>query len=309
MRKLIDAHAHIRPKGIATHRDDRFNVEYKPYGALTLMGNWTIQGMPEYCVDSEFTADTLVHVMDCYNIEKAILMAAASSNIDVSREAIEKYPDRLVAAMVVMYEEDIDEQILRYYEQGFRAIKFETSTVLGYTHPTMYPNFKFDSDIMRKAYRVCAEKHIPIVIDPGPQFSKGYQVEAIEAAAKEFPDVHFIICHLGVPKYPHVEGSDDDIRWRQMLDLGKLDNVWFDVCAMPNLFKEEEYPYATAMKYVKEFVDQYGADKIIWGTDVPTTYVNCTLRQMINVFERCPLFNEEEKNLLFYENAKKAYYL
>ena len=309
MRKIIDAHVHIRPTGIAGTHDERFNVTYQKYGALTLMGNWTLQGMPEYCVDSEFTADTLVHEMDCYNVEKSIIMAAASSNLDISRDAVRKYPDRLVAAMVVMYEDDIAEQILKKYDEGFRVIKFETSAVLGYTHPTMYPDFKFNSEIMKKAYRVCSKLRIPITIDPGPQFSKGYQVEEIEEAASEFPDVHFIICHLGVPKYPHVDGSEDDLRWKQMLALARHDNVWFDVCAMPNLFKEEEYPYPTAMRYVKAFTDQYGADKIIWGTDVPTTFVNCTFRQMINVFERCPLFTEAEKELLFYENAKKAYCL
>lgn len=309
MRRMIDAHAHLRPAGIAGTVNRQFNVEYKKYGALTLNGTWTIQGMPEYCVDSEFTDDTLIHVMDAYGIERAVLMTAASSDLEVNRMAVEKYPDRLTAAMYVMYEDDIDKQILEKYRQNFRVIKFETSTVLGYTHPSMYPNFKFNSGIMKKAYHVCAAKNIPIAIDPGKPFSPGYQVEELDEAIREFSDVHFIICHLGVPEYPHTDGSPDDIRWRQMLDLAKYPNVWFDVCAMPNLFKEEEYPYATAMKYVREFADRYGKEKIIWGTDVPTTYVNCTFRQMINVFERCPLFTEEEKDLLFYDNAVRAYFL
>lgn len=309
MRRMIDAHAHIRPEGIVGTFNKQFNVEYHKYGALTLNGTWTLQGMPEYCVDSEFTADTLVHVMDAYGIERAVVMAAASSDLEASRRAAEKYPDRLVAAMYVMYEEDIDRQIIQKYEEGFRLIKFETSTVLGYTHPTMYPNFKFNSEIMAKAYKVCAERHISIAVDPGRPFSPGYQVEELDEAARRFPEVHFVICHLGVPDYPHTDGSPEDLRWRQMMDLAKYPNVWFDVCAMPNLFKEEEYPYATGVRFVREFADRYGADKIIWGTDVPTTYVNCTFRQMINLFERSPLFTEEEKDKLFYENAVKAYFL
>lgn len=309
MRKLIDAHVHIRPQGIAGTHDERFNVTYLPYGQVNLMGVLTIQGMPEYCVDSEFTADTLVHQMDCYGIEKSVIMVAASSNLEVSKEAVKKYPDRLVAAAYVHHDENIDKEIRQRYEDGFRLLKFETSQVLGYTHPSMYPDFKFNSELMKKAYRVCAELKMPITIDPGVPFSKGYQVEEIREAVEENPDVHFIICHLGQPIYPHVEGSKEDLRWREMMDLAKYPNVWFDVCAMPNLFKEEEYPYPTGVRFVHEFAEKYGYNKIVWGTDVPTTYVNCTFRQMINLFERSPLFTDEQKDLLFYQNAIDAYLL
>ena len=310
MRKMIDGHAHIRPAGIAGSRNEQFDVTYNKYGSLTLLhGKWTIQGMPEYVVDSEFTADTLVHVMDYNGIEKAVLMVAASSDLETSRKAGEKYPDRIIPAMWVHYNDDIDKEIRERYSQGFRIIKFETSTVLGYTHPTMYPDFKFNSDIMKKAFRVCEELNIPITIDPGVQFSKGYQVEELDEVIREFPKVHFIICHLGVPNYPHVNGSKEDLRWRQMLDLAKYPNVWFDICAIPNLFKEEEYPYRSGVELVKEFSDKYGYNKTIWGTDVPTTYVNCTFKQMVNLFEKSPLFTDEQKDMMFYSNAKDAYFI
>lgn len=309
MQKMIDAHAHLRPRGIANTYNKQFNVKYGNYGQLTLNGTWTLQGMPEYVVNSEFLDDTLVHVMDCYGIEKAVIMAAASSDTCVSLDAVKKYPDRLVAAMWVHYDDNMPVEIREKYSEGYRLIKFETSTVLGYTHPTMYPDFKFNSTIMKNGLRVCDELSIPIVIDPGVPFSKGYQVEELEEVIKEFPNIHFVICHLGVPSYPHVNGSKEDIRWRQMLNLASHKNVWFDICAIPNLFKEEEYPYKNGVARVKEFTEKYGYDKVLWGTDLPTTYVNCTLRQMINMFDRSPLFNEEQKNLMFYENAKKAYFL
>lgn len=309
MRKRIDAHIHLRPTGIAGTHDERFNVSYEKYGALTIMGDWKLQGMPEFCVDSEFSAETAVHQMDCFNIEKSIIMASASSNIEVSIEAIQKYPERLVGAMVIPYDKTAVEYVERFYEMGFRVIKFETSTVLGYTHPTMYPDFKFNSHFLKKVYSICAEKKIAITIDPGVPFSKGYQVEELDEVINEYPETHFVIAHLGVPPYPYVAGNKTDIRWRQMLSLGKYENVWFDISAMPNLFKEEEYPYPTAIRLIKECVNQYGDDKIIWGTDIPSTYVNCTFRQMINLFEKCPLFSEEQKDLLFYINAKNAYNL
>lgn len=308
MRKMIDAHAHIRPAGIAGSSNKQFNLSYGKYGTFTFMG-MTIQSMPEYVVDSEFTADTLIHVMDCYGIEKAVVMVAAASDLEVSRQAVQKYPDRLKVAMWVHHTENIDKEIRERYEQGFRVIKFEMSTVLGYTHPTMYPDFKFNSPIMKKALKVCEELNIPITVDPHLPFSKGYQVEELDEIIREFPGVHFVICHLGQPNYPHVNGSKEDLRWRQMIDLAKYPNVWFDICAIPNLFKEEEYPYRSGVELVKEFSEKYGYDKTLWGTDVPTTYVNCTFRQMINMFERSPLFTEEQKNLMFYENAKKAYFL
>lgn len=309
MRRMIDAHVHIRPKGLAGCYNQEFHVAYHKYGALTIGGVMTIQGMPEFCVDSEFTADTLVHEMDCFGIEKSIIMLSASSDVRSSKEAIQKYPDRLIAAMCPPYIEEIDKYILQKYDEGFRVIKIETSSLLGYTHPARYPKFKFNSAIMKKALQICAEKSIPFVVDPGKQFSSGYQVEELAEVIQEFPSVHFIICHLGVPFFPYVEGSRDDIRWKEMLDLGHFSNVWFDISAIPNLFKEEEYPYPSGIRLVRKFIDKYGADKILWGTDIPTTFVNCTFRQMINLFEKNPVFSDKEKRLMFYENAKKAYVL
>ena len=309
MRKRIDAHAHLRPKGLAGTYNREFHVAYHKYGALTIGGVMTVQGMPEYCVDSEFTADTLVYQMDSYGIEKSVIMVAASSDMNASLEGIRKYPDRLVAAMCPPYTEEIDQFIEKRYEEGFRVVKIETSSVLGYTHPNRYPDFKFNSEIMKKALKVCGEKKIPFVVDPGKQFSRGYQVEELGEVMQEFPEVHFVICHLGVPFYPYTAGSREDVRWKEMLSLAGMENVWFDICAIPNLFKEEEYPYQSGVKLVKDFMEEYGAHKVIWGTDVPTTLVNCTFLQMINLFEKSPLFSEKEKDKMFYGNAEEAYFL
>ena len=54
-------------------------------------------------------------------------------------------------------------------------------------------------------------------------------------------------------------------------------------------------------------MDEFGPRKVIWGTDVPGTLCDATYRQQIEMYERSLLFKEEEKDLLFYENAIAAY--
>ena len=51
-----------------------------------------------------------------------------------------------------------------------------------------------------------------------------------------------------------------------------------------------------------------GADKPVWGSDIPGILCYGTYAQSAAAFEKCRLFTEEEKNRMFYQNAQKAYF-
>jgi predicted TIM-barrel fold metal-dependent hydrolase len=52
----------------------------------------------------------------------------------------------------------------------------------------------------------------------------------------------------------------------------------------------------------------YGADKPVFGSDVPGALCHETYAQLADAFERSSLFTEEQKDLMFYQNAQQAYF-
>ena len=308
-KKIIDGHAHLTPRGLVGKRDARIGVTYRPYGELEFDSGERIPYMPGVIEDTAFPAEMMLHMMDTNGICYTVLMANSLTDLEENVRAVQTYPTRFSAAMTIPQGKDAVKTVEHYAARGLRAIKFEMSPGLGYTHPNMYPDFHLDCPEMDDVYALAGEKQISVTIDPSRIGGFAYQVEAIGSAAERFPKTHFVVCHLGFPSVPMPEGSADELRWREMIALGRFDNVWFDVAAMSDFYREEGYPFPTAMHLVRRVMDLYGAQKLLWGSDAPGTLSGVTYRQMIDMYDRCGLFTEEEKQALFYDSAAAAYQL
>ena len=309
MEKIIDAHAHLTPRGLIGKRDARIGVTYQPNGILLRDDGRRLPLLPEILVESAFPVETMLHVMDNHGIEKAVIMANSLTELEENIRAVHTAPERFAAAMTIPQGPDTLRVMEEYRARGLRVIKFEMSAGLGYTHPNMYPDFRLDSPEMDPVYALAGEKGITVTVDPSRIGSFSYQVEALDAASARHPDTHFVICHLGFPDADMPEGSEHWLRWRQMTALARRDNVWFDAAALTDFYRAEGYPFPTPVRMVRDFMDEFGAHKLIWGSDAPGTLNTVTYQQMIDMYDRSPLFTEAEKQQLFYSNAKAAYHL
>lgn len=309
MRKRIDGHVHIKPKSLLGRTDERFGVVMGAFGAWeTPDGAFSRYAMPEYMESSSFTADALIHVMDRYGIERAMVMQSVCLSCnDEMAAAVQKYPDRIRAAMIVVPQGESCLEEIRYWaERGLTGIKFEMNPRYGM--PYILPDFRFDSPVFHEICRTAEQYGLTITVDPSRVGGPGYQAEELEKIVRAFPGVKFIICHIGFPVYGIEKDEKAFSRWRQMIRLGKYCNVWFDLAAVPDLFVEEGYPYPSAFALLKEITELAGAGSLIWGTDIPGTYNTATYRQMIEMYERCGLFTERELDNIFYNNASEVYF-
>jgi predicted TIM-barrel fold metal-dependent hydrolase len=309
MRK-IDGHVHIVPAGLKGRVDERFKVRVEPYGIKRFADGSVYQFMPDYMADSCFEAETLIKCMDNQGIERAVVMQSLclSFNEEVVK-AVRRYPGRLAGAMIIEPRDPGCLKDMEYWrQQGLRVMKLELSTGLGFSHPNLYPGFKLDSELGQLIWRKAAETGITVTIDPGPIDSPGYQVEELHRIIPEYPELRMVICHLGFPEIGLNSNKTRYQRWQRMLSLAKYDNVWFDISAVPALFSQEGYPYQAAINYLRELIDKYGADKPIWGSDIPGIWVYATYPQMVEMWSNSTLLDQKEKELLFRENAQKAYF-
>lgn len=305
--KMIDAHVHLMPKGMPGRKNEALGMTFLPNGEICdLQGN-IMSIMPEMISDSSFTAETMLKIMEHNGIQKAVIMANSLAILEETARAVNAYPGRFAGAMVIPQGPDMLSTLEKYYNRGLRMIKFEMSPGLGYTHPGMYPNFRLNCPEMDEVYSYAGKHRIAITVDPHRIGSAAYQTSELEEVTARFPETHFIICHLGFPDFPMAENSEHYRMWRRMTDLAKRDNVWFDIAAITDLYREERYPFKTGTTMVRRFMDDYGAEKIIWGSDAPGSLMNCTYKQIVETFSMSPLFNENEKKFMFAKNAEKAY--
>jgi predicted TIM-barrel fold metal-dependent hydrolase len=305
---MIDAHVHINPAYQLGSENNKGGIHFISHGRVLFPDGKIGQFLPDILADSSFTMETLIHVMDNAGIEKALIIASNTRQVPDVINAVSLFPNRFKGAMVIRMDEHTLDTIELYHRLGLSVMKFEMSDGLGFTSPFMYPDFKFDSPLMMDVLNKANELGITVTIDPSRIGSKGYQTAAFDHVTSEFPLIPFVICHLGFPDPAMQRGSDTYNQWHALVELAKKKNVWFDVSALAVFFTAEGYPYPSAVKMVREFIDTYGSNKLIWGSDIPGSMCHATYRQLIEMFERCYLFSEAEKDLLFYDNAVSAYF-
>ena len=304
MRTYIDAHVHITPEGRIGHTDPRFGGTYREYGYLDRPegGFYT---MPPYIHDTQFTADTLVRMMDVYHVEKAVIQQTIMNPLNEAvAEAVHAYPDRLRGAMILEYTDEWMEQMDRWQEAGLTSVKYE---MRAYTDPKCFPEAIYDADRMMRMFEEAGKRDLTVTIDPGPTYLPAYQPEALERAVAAFPGTRFVICHIAYPM--PVDEPESLEKWEQMLSVSRHTNCWLDVSAMPDFFDAEGWPYPTAQKLVAKAKDTAGANYLIWGSDITGTLLRATYPQMQEMFVRGGVFSEEELDLLFRKNAISAYRL
>jgi predicted TIM-barrel fold metal-dependent hydrolase len=64
-----------------------------------------------------------------------------------------------------------------------------------------------------------------------------------------------------------------------------------------------EYPYPEAPSLIQGMRDQFGADKLVWGSDMPNVERFCTYLQSVDYVRRhCSFLNAREKAGILGEN-------
>ncbi len=116
--RLIDTHVHILPESVLGARYERLHTEQLAYG-LRKTYDGSFYAAPPYIPDSQFTADTLIYMMDVYGVERAVIQQTPilPLNEDVA-DAVEKYPDRLSGAMLLEPEDGWREQMEYWHARG-----------------------------------------------------------------------------------------------------------------------------------------------------------------------------------------------
>jgi predicted TIM-barrel fold metal-dependent hydrolase len=298
--RLLDAHCHVF----------EYLSSYRGEGEIRAIGGgkarWAngqiVSMFPAELGDKGFETETLVEFLDKNGVEKAVLLQGSFYGFhnEYVAEAMHKYPEKFLGAGTfdpfAHYADQIYERLT--HELGFRVIKFETSTgggLMSIHKP--YDLFQVFDPIAEKM-----EKNGQVlVLDIGSPGMTSFQPEAVAKLAEKHPGINIIICHLLAPTL-----KDENVL-RESLEILKAKNIWFDLAAVPFNVKPECYPYPTGQKYIALAKEIVGADKLIWGTDVPSVLVHDSYEELLSFVTTSGIFSEEELAGVVYDNAIEAY--
>ncbi len=300
--RIIDAHAHVVQYIAGTGSQGELRA--CGGGKAVYASGQVIRMIPEEIGEYDATPEALLRVMDAHGVEKAVLLQGNYFGFQnlYTYEAVRKYPGRFVGAATYDPFSFQAEKIKAYLfdELKFKIIKFEVSNGSGLM--SYHPTVDLDGEVMHGVYRHAAEHGLTFVIDIGRPRNNCWQVDALRNAILRYPQMPFVICHLLAPQL-----GDDELL-KHSLEKLDLPNVWFDLASLCNNSKPEAFPYPTAREYVKYAVDIVGADRLMWGSDMPSAMTKDTYRHFIDFVAENPLIRQEEKQKIFYDNAQRLYF-
>ena len=300
--KIIDAHAHVVQCIAGTGSQG----ELRPCGggkAVYATGNM-FQILPPEIGEYDATPEALLRVMDAHGVDKAVLLQGNYFGFQnlYTNEAMKKYPDRFTGAASYDPFSFQAEKIKAHLfdELGFKIVKFEVSSGSGLM--ANHPPVDLDGEVMHQCYRHAADRGLIFVIDIGKPRSVSWQVDALSRAVRGYPEMKFVVCHLLAPQL-----GDGELL-KESLGKLALPNVWFDLAALCLNSRPEEFPYPTARGYVKDAVDIAGADRLLWGSDMPSAMTRDSYQHFIDFIALHPDLRAEDKEKILSTNAERLFF-
>lgn len=300
--KIIDAHVHLVQYIAGTGSGGEMRSIGN--GKAQYASGEICQMIPKEFNDDKVTPEKIIELMDENQVEKAVLLQGNFFGFQnlYTHEAVLKYPNRFVgAASYDPFSRKKDQIRQHLFEQlNFKIVKFECSTGSGLmaNHPTIALN----GEVMDECYSYSNQMGHTFVIDIGKCGSESWQIENLREAIKRYPDMKFVVCHLLAANMQQEELMKDGLRRLN------LPNVWFDLAAVHHNCGPDTYPYKNARYYLKQAKQIVGAQRLIYGSDIPSVLTKDSYRHLIDYIMEDSDFTLQEKERIFYQNAKQVYF-
>jgi predicted TIM-barrel fold metal-dependent hydrolase len=298
--KILDAHIHICEIIAGYCRRGEFRTIGD--GKAMWANGDVVDLIPPGYGNVNYTAEAAIRIMNENGVEAGLILQGSMygfQNLYIEK-VLQQYPNYFRGACTVDPFAKNYMETLERLMTWTRIAKFEVSSGGGLMG--VHDDFFLDGSRMTPIYEVVNAHDGVVTIDFGDYTMASYQPLAVRRAAQGFPNLKFVLCHLLAP----IPGHYDELTIG--LQALKLPNVWFDISALPKIVAVEEYPYpscAQALKIAKNIV---GADRLMFGTDMPFALAHASYHDLIQYIIDLKVFTDVELENVFYNTAKKIYF-
>jgi L-fuconolactonase len=153
------------------------------------------------------------------------------------------------------------------------------------------------------AMRIYADMGVPVDL-----LVRSHQLEPLIGLLGLVPDLRGVVDHIGKPRI--AEGAMEP--WRsQLAKLASFPNVYCKISGVVTEANPEEWKPEDLVPYVRHALEQFGPDRVLFGSDWPVCLLAASYDEVIGVLERSlpEGWGEEEKRKLYGLNAKEFYRL
>ena len=307
VQRLASSSTHMGFQGELPRPDEDVQFKVGKYGKLEWIKGGRkcfLRYMPPTIVDMAWPLEHMLAHMDWVGVDKAVLYQGHIYGRlnDYLADCVKKWPDRFVALAQIEELRASEESQLNDLRHSIRVLGLKGL----YFEVPQRPSI--DDERFFPLWDEMLDLKVPLVLELGRPSTAEQYLEVVSRTAKvmkKFSDLRAIIAVMG----SNIRDSKDpeyvDIP-KKILNLIQLPNVWYEIGYLLAFDKFDEYPYPLAQKMTREAYEAVGADKLVWGADMPMLMRTCTYRQAIDFVRRhCNFLSEAEKALVLGENAAK----
>jgi predicted TIM-barrel fold metal-dependent hydrolase len=158
-------------------------------------------------------------------------------------------------------------------------------------------------------FSACERCGVPLFM-----FITGWLPLAAEVA-KRYPELAIIIDHSGLPQPPATREDPPFRSLPALLALAEHSNIAIKLCGLPAL-STESFPYQDVVPHLRTIVDEFGAERLMWASDITRIYGRVagdssifegtqgnypgrhTYAESLNFIRYCDALTEEEKQAI-----------
>lgn len=287
---IIDAHSHLWLKQDTVV--DGLPIRTEKNGRSIFMGEER-QMLPPFMIDGKNSVEVFLSNMDYAQVSAAVVTQEFIDGLqnEYLQEVKQRYPDRFfVCGLCEFRRPGFLQQAKQLIKEGFQAIKIPAQRLL-------MPDrrISLNCDEMMAMFALMEKNGIILSID----LAEGdCQVNEMENIISEYPSLKIAIGHFGMVNRP---------QWKTQIQLARHPNVRIESGGITWLFNDEFYPFAGAIRAIREAADLVGFEKLMWGSDYPRTITAITYRMSYDFIVKSKELSEEEKALFLGENARTFY--
>jgi predicted TIM-barrel fold metal-dependent hydrolase len=270
------------------------------------------QVLPPSTVDFSYSPEALVAEMDYAGVERSLLHRTPYMGLsnDFIADCVRQYPDRLqglahVEEWLVRSEPDaaIEKLDRAINELGLSGLQFLTF------HLDLYGRTEeWDGPGFRPFWDAAAAMNVPIFFPLTGHTLDDYlsELRTLRRWMERYPDVTVVVTH-GFNWRMFAEGDSLSIPDR-VFEAAPVDSPNFNVQLLFAIFLQTrwDYPMPQMRATLHKLVERIGADRLIWGTDIPIVLLHWTYRQSLDyIRDYCDFLGRKEMDLVLGGNMER----
>lgn len=212
-------------------------------------------------------------------------------------DSSDRYPE-VFSAVVILDAEDPDTAPLvrRYIENhGLAGVRLFGGRQPDGSMPWL------NSPMALKTWEVANEYGLVMNLEVLSVGGGGPSIPALIELTQKFPNVNIVLDHLLEPEMEEGQHFGLDERYESLSPWKNISFKWtsinLDIC------REEGIP---AEKVLRRALDLYGADRLMWGSDIGTS--SGTYKDMVQrALDSAVLLSESEKIALFHDTGRRIF--